>query len=227
MITHKFTKTNEVDIEVNGIRYNSKRDFGLAIGNTDYLKEPIEDESNLVFVPGLPRPLDMSDDVFGETVYKYREIEIEFGGIRRPEDWDDMISNFRNLFEGRNVKIWFKTDPEWYWIGKARVEEFVHRRALGEFTFRVPYADAYKHREQNLQIQTTASGTKVLLENTRQAVMPVITTDAAITIQVGTNTISLTAGTWENTALLLKMGQTEWMIRGAANVTINYIEGSL
>lgn len=223
----EFMKTNEVDIEVGGVQYNSLQDFGLAIGNTDYIKDPVQDESNLIFVPGRSRPLDASEDVFGGTVYRYREIQIEFGGIRRPQDWDAMISNFRNLFDGREVKLWFRTDPEWYYIGKAAVVGFEHHRAIGEFEFKIPYADAYKHREQSITVNSTVAGVEVILENSRQEVIPTITTTAAITITSGDNTISLTAGTWQNTALLLAAGQNTWTIRGAARVTIEYVEGSL
>ena len=227
MSRRQFMRTNEIDIEADGTIYNSLRDFGLAIGNTDYIREPVVDESNLVFVPGRAMPLDMSDDVFGGTIYKYREISIDFGGIRHPQDWDVTISHFRNLFEGKTVKIWFLTDPEWYWTGKARIESFLHKRALGEFTLRIPYADAYKQRERTVELQTAQQGTEIMFYNAGRKVIPTITTDAEIMIVCGTISVSLSAGTWRNTSLALPTGQTQWTITGSANVTIEYTERSL
>jgi hypothetical protein len=227
MIKNGFMKTNTVDIEVDGIRYNSLSDFGLAIGNTEYIKSPVQDESNLIFVPGKSRPLDPSESVFGETIFKYRKIEIQFGGMQDPKDWDSWIRNFRNKFEGKEVKLYFFTDPEWYWIGKAKIEDFQHKRQLGEFNFVIPYADAYQHRDRKIQVATTAAGTVVELDNSREKVVPTITTSATITITCGTNIITMAAGTWQNTALALKPGVTEWTIKGNSNVTIEYTEGSL
>ena len=223
-----FMKTNTVDIEVDGTRYNSLSDFGLAIGNTDYIGSPVQDDSNLIFVPGNPRPLDTSDSVFGGTVFKYRKIDIEFGGMRNPAEWDSFISNIRNKFEGKEVKLYFLTDPEWYYVGKAKIEDFSRKRPIGEFGFVIPYADAYKHRERKIQVVTTAAGTNIVLDNSRQEVIPKITTTGSITITAGTNTITMSAGTWENTALILpSCRNTEWIIRGNATVTIEYTEGSL
>lgn len=222
-----FLKTNTVDIEVDGKIYNSLRDFGLAIGNTDYLKAPVQDDSHLVYVPGRDGPLDFSDAVFGGTVFLYRKIEIEFGGMRKPDQWDQMISDFRNLFEGKIVKLRFYTDPEWYWTGKAKIDAFEHQRSLGTFNFLIPYADPYKHRKRFLKVVSSSTGKTVKLFNARQKCIPTITTNAGISVTCGTNTVSITAGTWKFTALQLDQGETEWTIRGNATVTIEYTEGSL
>lgn len=140
-----FMKTNSVDITVNGQTYNSLSDFGLAIANTDYLGEPVQDTSNLIAVPGRSGMLDPTDTVFGGPSYTHRQIKISFGGLEDPTEWDSVISNLRNLFEGKKVQLTFATDPDWYWTGRVSIEKFAHNRALGEFDFCIPYADPFKY----------------------------------------------------------------------------------
>jgi len=139
-----FMKTNSVDITVNGQTYNSLTDFGLAIANTDYLGEPVQDTSNLIAVPGRSGMLDPTDTVFGGPSYTHRQIKISFGGLEEPEEWDSVISNLRNLFEGKRVQLTFATEPDWYWTGRVSIEKFGHNRALGEFDFCINYADPFK-----------------------------------------------------------------------------------
>ena len=224
-----FMKTNTVDIEVDGISYNSLGDFGLAIENTDYIGTPVQDTSGMVAVPGKSGLLDLMQGVFGsDAIFKSRPINIVFGGIRNAEDWDEEISVFRNLFEGKSVKLWFETEPGWYWEGKAQVQKFNHTRALGKFTFTIPSADPYKHRVRHIEVASTAAGVTVNVPNSRRIVIPTITTDASITIVAnGTTTVTFAAGTAKNINLQLEAGMNSWVITGAANVEIDYIEGSL
>lgn len=222
-----FLKTNRVTIEVGGTRYDSLLDFGLAIGNTDYIGDLVRDDSCLAFVPGRPGPLDLSENVFGDTPYQYRQIRIEFGGLNNPAEWDQRISDFRNLFEGKQVKIWFWTDSQWYWTGKAHIVKFEHSRALGTFEFQIPYADPYKHRETENEVASTATATVMILSNTLQKTVPTVINDAAITITKGQTSVELAAGTHLVPELQLDPGDTEWSVTGAANVTIRYTEGSL
>lgn len=222
-----FMKTNTVDIEIDGIRYNSKKDFGLAIENTDYLGEAVQDESNLIYVPGRSGPLDFTESIFGEQYYQYREIGIKFGGVRKSELWDAEISRIRNLFDGRIVKLWFQTDPEWYWKGRVKISNFKHVRNLGTFEFHIPRADPYKYRDRKLQVKSTAAGIKVVCDNARKPVLPTFTTTASITVKLGTASVTMMAGTHTDNSLKFAQGRNELTIIGASTVTVEYTEGSL
>lgn len=140
-----FRKTMGVTITVGNASYHSITDFNLAIQNTDYLGDPVLDESNIFFVPGRSGPLDLNDVVFGGPTFQYRRIFIIFGGIDDPDDWDARISTYRNLFHGKIVKLTFDNDPTHYWTGRATIEAFDRNRALGSFEFHINYADPYKY----------------------------------------------------------------------------------
>lgn len=224
-----FMKTNTVDIEVDEKIYNSLRDFGLAIGNTDYLGSPVHDDSNLVFVPGRSAPLNCDKNVFGEPCFSYRKIQIDFGGQHSPEKWDTFISMFRSLFEGREIKLRFLTDPEWYWKGLAKVDSFTRNRSIGTFSLVLPYADAYKNREKTIKITATSQGLTVVFKNEGcKRVVPKVTTSGELLIEYGTKSISMSAGTWINTALMLEPGHNTMVFTGSsADVTVEYTEKSL
>lgn len=165
-----FMKTNSVDITVNGQTYNSLSDFGLAIANTDYLGEPVQDTSNLIAVPGRSGMLDTTETVFGGQYYSHRSIKISFGGLEDPVDWDSVISSFRNLFEGRIVQLVFATDPDWYWTGRVSIEKFQHNRSLGEFDFCINYADPFKYASEPTTTQIWAANRPDYVDKTIQVI---------------------------------------------------------
>ena len=136
--------TNGVTIKVGSSTYHSFADFGLAIGNTNYIGEP-EYDAYYVDVPGRDGFLDLSETIAGRVIYRSRKISIEFGGMGTCNGWDATISNMRNLFHGRTVQLIFDNDPNWYWTGRAEINEFDRFRNMGTFKFEIPQADPYKY----------------------------------------------------------------------------------
>ena len=137
--------TNGVTIKVGSSTYHSFANFGLAIGNTDYISEP-EYEDIYVDIPGRQGFLDLSEVIAGRPVYHSREISIEFGGVKaNPNDWDAAISDLRNKFHGKVVQLIFDNDTGYYWTGRAEINDFEHERQLGTFKFEIPSASPFKY----------------------------------------------------------------------------------
>lgn len=220
-----FLKTNSVDITVDGHTYNSLDDFGLAIHNTDYIGHPIRNE-HYSFVPGRNGPIDYTN-VFGGPSFQYRTILIEFGGQQVPEDWDTWISGFRNLFEGKEVKLEFATDPGWYYSGRVSIQDFAHKRAIGEFTFAIEKAYPFKQKDVELTATATSAGVTVSASVTRQTVVPEVNCANAITITTGGMTYSFAPGTSKNPELRLAAGTHSLIVKGSGSVKIRYKDGSL
>lgn len=222
-----FMKTNSVDIIVNGETYNSLTDFGLAIENTDYLESPVQGTNGIVIVPGRSGPLDMVDTVYGGQWFQYRRICIKFGGIDAPEDWDQRISMYRNLFEGQRVKLVFATDPDWYWTGRAKIDAFKHMRSLGIFSFVIEQADPYKYQDITLVTIATTEGSTVTANVTRITVVPEVTCESNIIIEFDETQYSFDAGTHKNLNLRLPAGANTLLVKGSGAVVIRYKDGSL
>ena len=220
-----FMKTNSVDITVDGVTYNSLDDFGLAIKNTDYIGTPVRDD-HLSFVPGRNGPLDYTY-VYGEASFQYREISIEFGGLQDSEDWDTWVSTFRNLFEGKELKLEFATDPGWYYSGRASIEDFGHNRALGTFRLTINYAYPFKRKDITVNIAASSSGASATLTVTRETVIPEVTCAGSITITCGGVTYSFDAGTHKDPDFRLTAGTHPIVVTGLGAVSIAYKDGSL
>lgn len=138
------TNAATITVIATGEQYHTLRDWGLAIGNNNYIGSP-EVEKNYIEVPGMDGMLDMTEAVTGRPIFKSREIKINFGGIRERQSWDSVISDIRNKIHGQKIKITFDNTPDYYWLGRAEVIDFDRSRELGTFTLSIPYADPYKY----------------------------------------------------------------------------------
>ena len=124
--------------------YHSLTDFGLAVSNTDYIGEPTL-ETFTVDVPGRKGIVDMSEDLTGYPVFKTREIKLHVGGLNPKNDWDSVISTWRNYYHGRKCRIVFDNDPQWFWEGRVYINNFTRKQSLGEFDLKMT-AFAYKKK---------------------------------------------------------------------------------
>lgn len=127
-----------------GTEYHSINDWGLAIGNNDYIGTPVLEE-HYIEVPGANKLLDVSQALTGRRTYKSRPINIKFGAVNKAVNWDLVISTFRNRIDGRVVRLIFDNDETHYWSGRCQITDFDRIRTLGEFTLSLPYADAFKY----------------------------------------------------------------------------------
>ncbi len=134
----------KIIVESTGKTYHSLKDWGLVIGNNNYIGEP-EQETNYVEIPGASCCLDMSEALTGHPVFKSRKINVLLGGMRERSRWDNVISEIRNEIHGQIVHLIFDNDLNYYWRGRVTVCDFDRVRELGTFTLSVPMADPYKY----------------------------------------------------------------------------------
>lgn len=131
-------------VEKTGREYHTLEDWGLAIGNNNYISEPIVQTSYIV-VPGSNVLVDVSEALTGRPTFERRAINIEVGGIDKRLDWDSTISKLRNAIEGKVVHVIFDNDTAHYWRGRAHIVGYDRFRSLGTFTISLPDADPYKY----------------------------------------------------------------------------------
>lgn len=141
---NNITNAATITVIATGEQYHTLKDWGLAIGNNNYIGTP-ELEENYIQVPGMDGVLDMTEAVTGRPIFKSREIKVNFGGLRERQSWDSVISDMRNKIHGQKIKLTFDNDPDYYWIGRAEIVDFDRSRDLGTFTLSLPNADPYKY----------------------------------------------------------------------------------
>lgn len=97
------------------------RDFGLKIMQGSPLIGGAEPDTQLVFVPGLDIPLDLSKSLDGKVHYKQRTITIDVESSLPRKYWPALQSELENLLQGRWLPCVFDDDPSWEWQGLWRV----------------------------------------------------------------------------------------------------------
>lgn len=142
--------TNGFTIWIDGTskHWHSLNDWGLAMGNNDYIGEPVQ-ETTYISVPGRDGLIDASEVVSGRPIYSKRQISIEVGALHDREDWDGIMSNIRNHIHGKICRIIFDNDQSYYWKGRVSVNSFDRNRRLGTFKIEMPTADPYKYSVQS------------------------------------------------------------------------------
>ena len=132
-----------ITIENTGKVIDTLKDWGCAIGNNNYIKEP-DVETYYIDVPGADGFLDGSEAIAGRTIYKSREIDVLLGGKKPREDWDSFISNIRGQLHGKKVRVTFSNDPAYFWTGRAYITDFDRSREVGQFHLSIPKAGNYR-----------------------------------------------------------------------------------
>ena len=130
--------------EGKNVAYHTIDDWGLAIVNTDYIKDP-EQETAYINIPFANGFVDASEAVAGRPIYKKREITIKLKGFREIENWDNELSDIRNKIHGKICRITFDNDPDHFWKGRVSVKDFTRQKEVGYFIISIPYADPYKY----------------------------------------------------------------------------------
>lgn len=131
-------------MESTGASYHTLQDWGLAIGNNDYIGEP-EQKTDYVDVMGRDGLLDLSEALTGRPIFSSRPLHILLGGIRERMNWDLILSDFRNKIEGKVIQVIFDNSIDFFWRGRAHISGFDRVRRLGSFTLDIPQAEPYKY----------------------------------------------------------------------------------
>jgi hypothetical protein len=135
--------TDSFNITVNGVTKNSLTDYGWALENRfDCIGQPVK-QSSVVSVP-FGKTYDLANALNGgEPYFVSRPITLKLGVKKENENWRDYISDLRNTYEGREVKIKFDGDT-WEWTGTAYIQETESTRQDCRFDLFID-ADAYKY----------------------------------------------------------------------------------
>lgn len=134
----------KITVESTGKVFDTLSDWGLAVGNNNYIGDPVQ-EKNYLEIPGASATLDLSEVLTGRPVFKYRPIRILLGGKKSRLEWDSIISEYRNEIEGQVVRLTFSNDMNFFWRGRVSITDFDRTRELGQFTLSIPMADPYKY----------------------------------------------------------------------------------
>lgn len=215
---------------MSGIKFRNKHsadDFGMFM--TDFSVSPPEPQTTYVDVPFRDGPLDFSTALTGGIVkYKNRTVTAEFKTQdRTPDSWKDRYHGFVNYVQGQKLPIIFDYDSQYYYLGRISCDASKDDQIIGTVSISAD-CDPYKYKLSPTVKEFDVSGSlSVTLPNDRMPTVPMVTTDAEITIQFGESTIVFPAGTRKAPALLLLEGENRLTLTGSGHIKFEYQEGAL
>lgn len=96
--------------------------FGLWLNKGSPTIGKSETESNLVYVPGSDKVLNLTRALDGKVHFKKRTITMEFTVLRPKKTWENVRSDLETALQGQWLQFYFELDPSWIWTGFFDVE---------------------------------------------------------------------------------------------------------
>ena len=142
--------------------------------------------------------LDLSE-CFGEMKYENRTIKFTFESIDKITDWQAKMIKISSFLHGQKMKITTWSDPDFYYVGRCRIDEYNSNSKLGKIVISCD-CEPFKYK-QNITTFNLVEGLNTV-QNSRMTVYADLINEAEITINskvysAGTHlrTIKITSGT--------------------------------
>ena len=151
-----------------------------------------------VNIEGMDGTLDLSE-CFGEMKYENRTIKFTFESVEKISDWQAKMIKISSFLHGQKMKITTWSDPDFYYVGRCRIDEYNSKSKLGKIVISCD-CEPFKYK-QNITTFNLVEGSNTV-QNSRMTVYADLINEAEITINGKTynagahlRTIKLTSGT--------------------------------
>lgn len=230
-----------------GVKINDThmfKDLGLALSRTDCVQPP-EPKTNIIDIPGADGLIDLTESLSGRTLYNNRIITMEFGRGLKKEAWPTMYSRIQSLFHGKQVKVIFDDDTEYYYLGRATVSDYARTQMLGTLTITVS-AEPYKYEMYgglddwlwdpfNFRTGIIRSYKNLVVSGTRtvkitgrdKVIVPIIISNASMTVTFNGHTYSIVNGNNKIYDIEIVEGDNILTFTGNGTISIDYRGGIL
>lgn len=213
----------------NGAIYRTDEDLNIIIAHISIgSPNPV---INLIAVPGMDGNLDCSEALSGSINYDNRQIIIDAG--KTIVSRYDQDSRIKNALHGKRMKIILSEDPQWYYVGRINVGEWVRECGIGHTTITCT-CDPWKLKIEPTTVaraDLSANYKQLSLPNERRPVVPTITVDQSTTLLWQGNTYTINAGTHRLPDIQLQAGDNILKAKvpdsGTGSITVEYQEASL
>jgi predicted phage tail component-like protein len=231
-----------------GVSLNGKHtnyDYGLYVTNTNPVAPPVA-KTQHIEVPGRNGNIDITEALTGYTIYGNREITLQLGGKKIENAWPSFMSNFINEIHGKQVKVIFDDNPDYYYIGRATVEsDYTRGNRIATFTVTIdaePYKyevlstiDAWKwdsfsfvngiiRQYNNIAVSGSREYT---VTGSEMPIIPVFVASSNMTVAFEGKTYQLKAGENKLYDIVIQNKQYQLTFTGNGTVSIIYRAGRL
>ena len=196
------------------ISKHSYLDFGVILTEQNIgLPFP---KTYTVNIEGMDGTLDLSE-CFGEMKYENRTIKFTFESIDKITDWQAKMTKISSFLHGQKMKITTWSDPDFYYVGRCRIDEYNSKSKLGKIVISCD-CEPFKYK-QNITTFNLVEGSNTV-QNSRMTVYADLINESEITI----NSKVYSAGTHLRAIKLMSGTNT---LNSSGNATLNFQEGEL
>lgn len=211
-----------------GVKLGNKHsyyDFGLIMQSvTIGLPKP---KIEKVSVPGKDGDIDVSTALAGRICYGNRDIAISFILPFNPSDWLRKTSIISNYIHGKNIKIIFDSDREFYYEGICSVETFESSEKKTNVVIKCD-AKPYKIKIYPQEAKTQVFGyTALTLQNLAMETIPDINVSVDMNIEFKGKTYQLRAGNNRINEIKFDEGENILKVTGNGLIEIKYRVGEI
>ena len=180
----------------------------------------------MVEVEGSSVVLDYTD-AFGDVEYGQRPLSFGFKTIAPQAEFMDVFSKVQNALHGQRMNISLDEDAEHYYSGRITVQPFTNEKNIGIISVECT-CEPWKYKKaETVVAQAVNASATIILSNSRKKAVPVITTNAEMTIEFDGYSGTYSAGTFIIPELELVQGENIVNVTGTGNITFVYKEGGL
>ena len=214
---------------LNDVIFNDEKsaydEWNIVLTKADIpLPEP---KVSLVEIKGADGVLDLSEVLTGDILYSNRTITLTFE-MMDDTDYYDLISNISNYLHGRIVTISLTNDEDYYYVGRASINQWQCIKRQGIIVITVD-AEPYKYSvTETTMIVNVANQTKTItLQNNRKRVCPMLNVTGTITLTINGVNYKLAEGKQQLSNFRLVEGNNVVKVSGNGTLTITYRQGEL
>jgi phage-related protein len=174
--------------------------------------------------------IDQSEALRGRVSYKNRPLSFSFICTAKQSTWADLREEIAGFVHGKRLKIIDPDTPNRYYIGRCTLEEPTYKGMAIMFLTVTVDADPYRLSNTETKVSKSVStGTNVSLVNSAMPVVPTITVSANMTIKFGSFSASLASGsTYRIAEITLEPGtNTISITAGSGTITFIYRQGAI
>lgn len=229
-----------------GVKFGEKHTYDswkLILTHTEIYFPAVKKET--LSIPGADGSLDFTKSLTGDVKYQNRKITFQFVTLEKYILWKTLTSEIANYLHGQDFKIILDEDPNFYYVGKAEINQFKSNRSIGLITIDCdvePYKydlssssedwlwdpfsfeDGIINETNNLVIDGELT---VNIYGRRKRVVPKITCDNPMQVTFNGNTYNLSTGTQKVLNIVISEGINTFKFIGNGTVSIDYRGGSL
>ena len=196
------------------ISKHSYLDFGVILTEQNIgLPSP---KTYTVNIEGMDGTLDLSE-CFGEMKYENRTLKFTFESVEKISDWQAKMIKISSFLHGQKMKITTWPDPDFYYVGRCRIDEYNSNSKLGKIVISCD-CEPFKYK-QNITTFNLVEGSNTV-QNSRMTVYADLINESEITI----NSKVYSAGTHLRAIKLMSGTNT---LNSSGSATLTFQEGEI